>query len=522
MIRKVLAAAVAVALAAGVNVGSANATSEDAWTPPKDFDINSIGVNLVESFYNTGEQLSKLVSVSNSEAGKFEEHLCAGFGSSEFCKGSILGQVLLPVCLNAEQFNCIESLRLGRGEVPLMQPAKFVRQAIGPKVAADLAHGLTEGSTVSIWNSEVLNAKGSSDYAVYAALNVRFDQTSMVFKYENLTTMVVPFTQVSGPYSEPRASEFLAPDGTQHVGSSGGVPDCVFTEPGACGRIQNFEADTTVSITLRLTTALGGWFKGRIVEPQISITPGSSKVLPWQSITMSGRPASVPMVFARGQKSQATQEMIKFMGSYWIGGVNNLRSDSPGAFGALELFKPFTQDAAAGVLTVWSMGSIAGGSNPCLSDNSKVQGVVSTNAAIYEPNAPKFEGGQLLYKVAGPHYLPDKSTASEGTYDLLLDSKVARCLYGFSSAPISAAINVVSSDGTNKVAVTTFKESNGWVKLSARGFTFSNPTIAVKFTQDAPAAAKKTTITCVSFKNKKLTKKVTAVSPKCPVGFKQK
>jgi len=70
-------------------------------------------------------------------------------------------------------------------------------------------------------------------------------------------------------------------------------------------------------------------------------------------------------------------------------------------------------------------------------------------------------------------------------------------------------------------------EKNGWLYLSAKGFTFSSPTIAVKLTQDAPApaatkaptVAKKITITC--FKGK-TTKTVTAVKPTCPTGYKRK
>jgi hypothetical protein len=73
--------------------------------------------------------------------------------------------------------------------------------------------------------------------------------------------------------------------------------------------------------------------------------------------------------------------------------------------------------------------------------------------------------------------------------------------------------------------------------LKANNFTFSAPTLKVKLTQEAvkpvatpspiatatpaakPAAAKKTTITCVKGKT---SKKVTAVKPVCPSGYKKK
>ena len=106
-------------------------------------------------------------------------------------------------------------------------------------------------------------------------------------------------------------------------------------------------------------------------------------------------------------------------------------------------------------------------------------------------------------------------------------------------------VSITSSDGGQQsVATTVVNETSGWLHLSAAGFTFSSPTLKVKLTQDANAVSpapipsaepsvsaepapqiptapviKKSTITCVKGKT---TKKVSAVSPKCPAGFKKK
>jgi hypothetical protein len=93
-------------------------------------------------------------------------------------------------------------------------------------------------------------------------------------------------------------------------------------------------------------------------------------------------------------------------------------------------------------------------------------------------------------------------------------SDVARCLYRFSKAPLSASISV-SGEGDKNIATTVVGEKGGWLKLAAYGFTFSNKTIKVKLTQK-----KQTTITCVAPGKK--AKKVTAVNPKCPKGFKKR
>jgi hypothetical protein len=114
-----------------------------------------------------------------------------------------------------------------------------------------------------------------------------------------------------------------------------------------------------------------------------------------------------------------------------------------------------------------------------------------------------------------------------------MSSIFARCLYGFSQAPIGATISVVSEVGVPDIATTLVREKDGFLNLAAYNFTFSSPTVRVKLTQEVvaptpspsasptvkPVVAKKITITCVKGKT---SKKVTAVKPLCPKGFKKK
>ncbi len=160
-------------------------------------------------------------------------------------------------------------------------------------------------------------------------------------------------------------------------------------------------------------------------------------------------------------------------------------------------------------------------------------GLVTTNAPIYWGGAPIFQDGSLNYKVAGLHFKAD-GTLFKGSYDLAIRSDVARCLYGFSNAPIMANVSVTSSDGgAQNVATELVTEKGGWITLSAKNFTFSSPTIKVKLTQagstpQATSKAAKTpsvapitkkTIACVKGKT---TKKVTGNNPTCPTGYKKK
>ena len=149
----------------------------------------------------------------------------------------------------------------------------------------------------------------------------------------------------------------------------------------------------------------------------------------------------------------------------------------------------------------------------------------------------------MNYKVASPHF--DKNNQENiGTYNLSIRSDVARCLYGYSNAPISATISVVSTTGEEQIAVTSVSEKDNWLRLSASGFKFSSPVLKVKITQDSqlttsnsnknslmPASPKPITnsakalprtnvvqkqITC---KKGKSLKKVTGSQPDCPRGY---
>ena len=136
--------------------------------------------------------------------------------------------------------------------------------------------------------------------------------------------------------------------------------------------------------------------------------------------------------------------------------------------------------------------------------------------------------------------MPDGKTPTSGTYDLAMRSDTARCLYGFSKAPISASISVTSADGEQKLMTTVLNEKNDWLYLAAYGFTFSAPTIRIKLSQEqpkevtpvtAPAPAPSPSSTPMAVKaavktlkcvKGKAVKTVKGANPKCPAGYKAK
>jgi hypothetical protein len=138
------------------------------------------------------------------------------------------------------------------------------------------------------------------------------------------------------------------------------------------------------------------------------------------------------------------------------------------------------------------------GGNRCLTDKSQVLGVVATNAMVYEGVSPRFNNGFLDYRVAGLHLKPDGKTPVVGSYDLLIKSATARCLYGFTNAPISATVSITGT-GDLRVATTLVSERDGWLKLAANGFTFSEKRIRVAMSQGRTAAGQSQSLILANF-----------------------
>jgi hypothetical protein len=158
-----------------------------------------------------------------------------------------------------------------------------------------------------------------------------------------------------------------------------------------------------------------------------------------------------------------------------------------------------------------------------MSSTPTFSGVISTNATVFVQGPPKLEsGGNLDFQVASTH-LKQNGDLNIGTYHLSLDQRVANCIWGSASLGASASISVISQDGVRQVATTSIGASEGQLNFSASGFHYSTNKISVNLGQQSTSPEKlnpkQSTISCVKGKT---TKKVTAVNPKCPNGYKKK
>lgn len=330
-------------------------------------------------------------------------------------------------------------------------------------------------------------------------------------------------------------------------------PHCIWADVDECGVQSDFAPNTRLQLVLHLPTQISTWLLGRMRDPEISVeslskNPDLSRDI--SRVSISADSVEIPLIAAKVDLADMSEAQRNYFNDpkHNLGKPdfpNNLKGyDGVGtassydlAFEMYDLFKKQWPKNAQLMFPRWSVRSLMG-STPkfyqCANASpGKFQGVVTTNASIYQGAPPSFDGESFDYKVAGVHNKTN-GDVFQGSYDLVLDSKFARCLYKFSAAPIRATVSITNADGNSNIATSTFTEKAGWMKLSANGFTFSSPKITVKLSQEKEAAspsatptpsptskpaAKKTTITCIKGK---VTKKVTAVAPKCPAGYKKK
>lgn len=492
MIKKSLVAALtAVVLIANASVAYAGAYSPYMPRPDQGY----FGFNFVETFASTGEASSFIYNViepadkkTNPEG--FEQFLCMdGYGKAPCNFGAessshLHGQVVAPPCTEAKQINCIESVSIYKtGEVPI--PASLEREIAGDLIEANPSQNLPAGGTKSVWLSNTKHSGGTGQYVAYVALGLAFNAKTKKFLVSQFSAQVQPTTQKTGDYRPTTYQEFQNENGLTRVSGSAGPSECVWLDSGLCGVLEDFADDTRVSVTIRLSSTVGGWFKGRMYAPDISIQKLSSGA---NRIRIDAAPVNVPMVTAWASNTSSDPDVLKVLEARpefkERARLYNTRSDYPSSIETLDLFRAIAEDKASGVNSIWSVGTAPNGfgGGRCLSDSSKVLGIVTTNATVYEGSAPNFSGGYLRYIVAGMHYLPDDSVAL-GTYDLVMRSETARCLYGLSQTPLSASVTVTNEKGGKSTATTIVSEKNGWLKMAAYGFTFSKKTIKVKITK---------------------------------------
>lgn len=423
-------------------------------------------------------------------------------------------QLIMPVCETDTSPDCILSLSLIKPDGEIV-PAEFIRYAQGITYPENPTFSFPETSTHALFRAPgVLNAAGTDTYAVEYVQELSWFRTTP--DYQQIKVTVVPYAEALDPLAV--TQKLIEGKTVYGTGVYTAEPwnfgsKQIFMEEGRVGKIANFAAGVGVEVVIHANNKFGGWLRGRISSAGFNSKQISSSQ---NQITLSGTSVEVPRIISRVTREQyleLTTVPVSLFDRHVGQSVGGDVSDPDGNFVWLNAIRQTSSDKAAGVHRVWMFGTVPILSRLDCFKTKGIQGLVATNAAVYAGAAPKYSGGFLNYRVGGLHYLPDGSEAI-GSYDLVMRSDIVRCLYGLSKAPVSATLTV-SGEGDSNVATVVVGEKNGWLSLSAKGFTFSTKTLKVRVTQ------KSVTIVCKSTKDPQKTRKVTAVSPKCPKGFKK-
>lgn len=147
-------------------------------------------------------------------------------------------------------------------------------------------------------------------------------------------------------------------------------------------------------------------------------------------------------------------------------------------------------------------------------------GVCELSTPVWSEDTKSF-----TWTTAAPHFAPDGVTVNRGFYKAIIPTGDAAILWGMTNpndAATALNVSVTTEAGGSVAAISKISVKNGKIIIDVSGFQFSRPKLKIGIKpgyKPSKATAPKSTITCVQGKS---TKKITAVKPVCPSGYKKK
>ena len=518
------------------------------------------GVNFDNTIKDWGQPSNILARLPGDWTINSNVAFCKSLEDSECIKPGLILDVraLFDQCTSDSDRDCIVSFGATKSDGTKLKGELKEVFASQSAFVGDPKQGIPDGAGASIWTLKDGNT--SQDYALVAGLELRVNgaaesraagDDSRVSRVKMIYALQ-PVELLNSPQYREVTQQVV--DGIR-TGNASSIGECFVVANGKCALNKAFDTSINFDLTVRMSKGVPGWMVGRIQDFKLG-----SKTLPDQDgfeMTISGNPSKVGAVIAWSKWKDTTPEIRSLYaqgvdGQQWRPGkqvaeelliqdgesrtiltyINEAGERSIRHFNA---WLPLISDKATAMRTRWNLQSVedrSGQYNQCSAGKGLV-GVINSNASVYSDGPPTFNKatGTLEYKVAAPHYTSDGTTKHIGSYDLTMRSDVARCLYGFSDAPITATVAIESDGGTNIISTESVSEKDGLIKLRASGFTFSSPTIKVRLSQAGttptpsptptlkkPTATASKKVICVKGKERV---KISASKGRCPVGFKK-
>jgi hypothetical protein len=476
------------------------------------------------------------------------------------------GRVVLGTCIDNQELGCIDSFKVfnsfGAGK-RVMLVGKVFGAVIDIPEASNL--GIPRSSSQPLYQDEEGNY-----FIVRAGIGISISgQSSTSYKLDVDITPVVRTNNSSllAPKVE-NPKENRTGLGVVYVNPS--PSDCVATDAGICYKAVVPESEFKYSVSVRVPRAVSGWLRGRVADANFDVQVFNEKS---QLITVSAKSVKLPIA---GGWVNFTDLPNGFIEKVWPSGGYDpspsasyflVADPSQGDRGLEEYtaWSPYLKEKALTTVSNWSFGTnLSGSDQSCLKVPGQISGFVASNASVYSSKPPQWDAAtsSLTYRVAAPH-LDELGNVNSGNYTLAMPLTSIKCLYGRSNLPPSATVSVAYGNEVTNIATVSLQSDSGWVFFSANNFHYSSPNIVVKFnsagstvppspsamTSASPApvvsqnpsakpltdaaptpsvspsamakpqpSAGKTTIWCAKGYAKR---KLTAIKPVCPKGFKK-
>ncbi len=555
--------------------------ADAGWTTPVEAQTpGNMAALFIDNSHLSRPGVSYLVHSGLNPGASSVDPTCASTTDTKCNFSSYSFLATIPTCVSAADVNCLSEVGAidTNGKATVGSFSRYLPDKAQNEYVGNPSWNLPSGTGASLFTIPGVDNPAGNSYLVAVSMGGSGSRVSgnEGIRLNEFSASIVPVQLLNVPelfantgcQLTPRICNagvlrLVRPDGSVTWGLSGGTGGagkyaCAGISWGEniCAQKQTFPANYRFYVKVRLSLMPTGWMHGRISEPNIDITT-SGKV---SELTVTAAPIKVPAVYKAylwNEMPAALQNLYypnsgQYKGGNWsysqrllseTDALNPLlrsMTSSPPAYennamDELMAWMPWVNDKATAMPSYWSVRSLSGkelsSANSCFTNPTQLNGIVTTNSTQYSAGPPEFNKneGFLNYKVASPHFT-SSGEVFKGSYDLAMRSDVARCIYGFSKAPVSATVSIVSSDGAPQFASTIFKETDGWVYLSAKNFEYSAPTLKVKLQQEAPVAVAQpatkvqTTkkIITISCSKGKITKKISGNSPKCPIGYVKK
>jgi hypothetical protein len=252
-----------------------------------------------------------------------------------------------------------------------------------------------------------------------------------------------------------------------------------------------FPANLDTDLTLQVTVKTGEVKPGVLVGVGTNFSGDFSTVTGQSTLKFSGSPVSVPLAAKSADCSGETGIARAIVRQFQA--ILFLNSDGQSAFGP---------DGLTGDMVVAS------------------NGVCDLSTPVWDKDSKEF-----TFTAAAPHFAPDGTTLNYGFYRAVIPVADAKLLWGLENAndavkALNVQIVTTVNEGNNLLS--TIGVRNGKIIVDISGFHYSRPKLKISLKKDWKPASKmlnKTTITCTMGKS---VKKITAVKPTCPRGYKKK